>query len=178
MDVIAPISIYLHFYIYTECYSYLHHAFKPGSNESPRTHAKNVFFSQSQNKLTQHKSKSLTNLNSVDLSTCLEWLALEKENNLPNFHIQWFDPSDASSFSNNDSFIMEQMKNSEEEELQRMPLYPLNACYIPSLSHQILNNIQPRNICMAQVRSFLFAIISITMSLFSRYGNFLNYMHW
>ena len=89
----------------------------------------------------------------VDLTTSLEWLANEKENEYNkktnkdlkwwnDFHIQWLDPSKP---------INETKLTTSSHHLLRMPLYPLNACYMPSQSTQILNNVEPRNIRMAQV---------------------------
>ena len=71
------------------------------------------------------------------LNTAFEWLAVERsmDNKYGNF--SWFNPSDRSVSDHDDN-----------EEI--MPLYPLGATYLPSMTNHTLINVEPRNIQMVQ----------------------------
>lgn len=73
------------------------------------------------------------------LNTAFEWLAVERSMDKKYGNFSWFTPSDRSVSDPHDG---------ANEEI--MPLYPLGATYLPSMTHHTLNNVEPRNIQMAQ----------------------------
>lgn len=71
------------------------------------------------------------------LSTSFEWLAVERAMDTPYGNFSWFSPTERPIENEQDGKVM--------------PLYPLGACYMPSNStNYTLNNVEPRNIQMAQ----------------------------
>jgi len=73
------------------------------------------------------------------LNTAFEWLAVERSMDKKYGNFSWFIPSDRP-----DS----QAEDNDTGEV--MPLYPLGATYLPSMTNHTLNNVEPRNIQMAQ----------------------------
>ena len=73
------------------------------------------------------------------LNTAFEWLAVERGMDKKYGNFAWFDPS---GFSEDDMH--------SDESVEKMPLYPLGATYLPSMTTHTLNNVEPRNIQMAQ----------------------------
>lgn len=72
------------------------------------------------------------------LNTAFEWLAVERSMDSRYGNFSWFravDRPDA---------------DESEEKGEIMPLYPLGATYLPSLTNHTLNNVEPKNIQMAQ----------------------------
>jgi len=79
-----------------------------------------------------------------ELPTALEWLAQERDGDIkgPISSLRWFDPEEMSTTTEKSS-----------AEWKRMPLYPLDACYLPSKTKHFIINIQAKNIKMMQVCS-------------------------
>jgi hypothetical protein len=77
-----------------------------------------------------------TRRSAFSLNTAFEWLAVERAMDQPYGNFSWFAASDR--------------PISGGDETETMPLYPLGATYLPSLANHSLNNVEPRNIKMAQ----------------------------
>lgn len=78
---------------------------------------------------------------SSDLDTAYEWLSYEPERR---GKIKWFHPDDATADEN---------EYGDDDEIKKMPLYPLGAVHIPhSGENHTLVNIEKRNVRMATVR--------------------------
>lgn len=78
-----------------------------------------------------------------DLDTSLEWLAKERqESDDDNYPIEWLDAHITSSLQHIDNY--------DEQEILRVPIYPLPAVYTPHSgeNHTIVNT-EPRNVQMA-----------------------------
>jgi hypothetical protein len=82
-------------------------------------------------------------MNAASFGAAYEWLAKERDGSEkgPVSSILWFDPT---------SHFTTIARETWGE--KRLPLYPLGASYVPSGALQKLNNVEPRNIRMAQVR--------------------------
>eukprot|EP00978_Attheya_sp_CCMP212_P002395 scaffold4893_cov58-Attheya_sp.AAC.1 len=80
-------------------------------------------------------------MNAASFGAAYEWLAKERDGSEkgPVSSILWFDPT---------SHFTTIARETWGEE--RLPLYPLGASYVPSGALQKLNNVEPRNIRMAQ----------------------------
>ena len=91
------------------------------------------------------------------LTTALEWIAEDREQrskannsttkNIPYQSITWIDPS--SSSSSPSDLLASRISNESRSGEWIMPLYPLEATYLPSGTNHTLNNVEPRNIQMA-----------------------------
>jgi hypothetical protein len=79
-----------------------------------------------------------TKKSAFSLNTAFEWLAVERAMDQPYGNFSWFAPSDRPT------------SESGGDEIEIMPLYPLGATYLPSMANHTLNNVEPRNIKMAQ----------------------------
>lgn len=105
---------------------------------------------------THHKKVSSVLNAAGDLPTALEWLAEEND-----WDIHWMDPGAPTTTSTE-----KDIKPSQKEDMnviassppERMPLYPLEACYLPVLEdekelkddeYSFIRSIEPRNLKMA-----------------------------
>lgn len=71
------------------------------------------------------------------LNTAFEWLAVERSMDKKYGDFRWFAPSD-------------RPDHKEQDDGEIMPLYPLGATYLPSKTNHTLNNVELKNIQMAQ----------------------------
>ena len=71
-----------------------------------------------------------------DLPTSFEWLANERDGdtNGPLSCIEWFDPTT--------------MAELIDEDMIKVPLYPIDTCYLPTNTTQYINNVHKKNIKM------------------------------
>ena len=74
------------------------------------------------------------------LNTALEWLAIERSMEQKYGNFGWFLVSDRAAADDND----------DDDDSETLPLYPLGATYLPSMTKHTLNNVEARNIQMAQ----------------------------
>jgi Lon protease-like protein len=80
-------------------------------------------------------SSGATKRHAYLLNTALEWLAIERSMAQKYGNFSWFLVSD---------------RPAVDDDTETMPLYPLGATYLPSRTNHTLNNVEARNIQMAQ----------------------------
>ena len=92
-----------------------------------------------------------------DLPTAFEWLAEEND-----WDIGWIDPGAATTTCTEKDIIPSQkegLNTIDSSHYERLPLYPLEACYLPVLEdeeemnddeYSVIRSIEPRNLKMAQ----------------------------
>lgn len=101
--------------------------------------------------INDRKSFSKLDSGASDLSTAYEWLADEKE-----LDLEWLNPASVIDNQSCDEYN----DDTGYHHIQCMPLYPLEACYIPVLidkdkenideiDYVFLRNVEPRNVKMA-----------------------------
>jgi hypothetical protein len=102
-------------------------------------------------------------VNAANLPTNLEWLANDRDQHgeedgsgktTTDVALEWFDPLNMSPENKQEEEAGNESASTAKEQQQRlrlrMPLYPLDACYLPSKTTQFINNVESRNIQMMQ----------------------------
>jgi Lon protease-like protein len=82
-----------------------------------------------------------TKKHAFPLNTALEWLAIERSMEQKYGNFGWFVVSDRPANECDDD---------DNDDSETLPLYPLGATYLPSMTNHTLNNVEARNIQMAQ----------------------------
>lgn len=83
-----------------------------------------------------------TKKHAFPLNTALEWLAIERSMEQKYGNFGWFVVSDRPANECDD--------DDDNDDSETLPLYPLGATYLPSMTNHTLNNVEARNIQMAQ----------------------------